>query len=242
MRAAETLRGPLEFLLSLGASYLPRLYRERWIGPVAPDLARGALLTGIAQMFVCLALFVLGYLRWFAYVGALLAQAAATSTVAISERDFAAGMGMTVMISYLLRPTTMLLTYFGLEGMVRMAAALVTGETVPTLPLVLAAVVQRKLERRRQEKHWGMRVPDLVEQGSGCDLRILSCRPKDWGSLVTLQYGGELYVVTGEERAAAPRRFVYLLQRLPAGAVARGLREYNPQESVAEGAPESAAL
>lgn len=236
------LRGPAEFLLSLGASYLPRFYRERWIGPVAPDLARGALLTGIAQMAVCLALFILGYLRWFAYVGALLARAAASSTVAISERDFAAGMGMTVMISYLLRPTTMLVTYFGFEGMVRMAAAIVTGETVPTLPLLLAALLQKRLEHRRREKLWGVRVPDVVEQGSGCDLRILSCRPKDWGSLVTLQYRGELYVVVREERAAAPRRFVYLLNRLPAGTVARGLREYDPQEPVAGDVPGSAAL
>lgn len=235
------LRGPAEFLLTLGASYLPQYYRERWIGPVAPDLARGALLTGIAQAVVCLGLYIFGYLRWFAYVGALLARAAASSTVAISERDFAAGMGMTVMISYLLRPTTMLVTYFALEGTVRMAAALVTGETVPTLPLVLAALVQRKIEHRRREKRWGVRVPDLVEQGTGSDLRILSCRPKDWGSLVTLQYRGELYVVTGEESAAAPRRFVYLLNRLPAGTVARGLRDYDPQEPVAEDVPGSAA-
>lgn len=226
--------GPAEFFLSLVASYLPRFYRERWFGTVTPDLRRGALLTGIGQMLVCLGLFVFGYLRWIAYLGALFAQAYAASGMEMSERNYAAGVGMTALTSYMLRPVTLVLVYFTLEGLLRMTAALITSETVPTLPLVLVAFLHRRLEHNRQENYWGMRVHDVVQQGDGTDfdLRVLSCRPKDWGSLVTLSYDGELYVVEGVERAPSPRRFAYLLRKLPPGTVARGLREYDPEEPV----------
>lgn len=235
MASAAPVRSVRDFVVFLGASFLPRYYRQRWIGPVSPDLGRGALFTGIIQLLLCFALLIIGYFRWLADIGTLFAQNYIRSGGApMSGEMYSAGVGVTAYVSYLLRPTTILLMYFAVEGAARLTAAVVTGETIPTLPLVLAALIQKRVARRRLENYWGALVPDVVDTApQGYDLLIRSCRPKDWGSLVTLSYGGQLYIVAAMDTGPAPRRFLYLLKKLPRGTVARGLREYDPAEVVA---------
>ncbi len=233
MRIGAYARGAGEFCLSLGASYLPRFYRERWIHGPAPDLRRGALVSGILQFFLCLALLIFGYFRWIVYIGAAFARAYAAHEIKdLSQSGYQAGVGMVSYISYLLRPTTIVIAYFAAEGITRFAAALLTGETIGSGPLFLVGLLHRRVERKRREKFLGPLVADVVQAGDGvsCDLRIASCRPKDWGSLVTLRYAGKLYILAAHGTAPAPRRFVYQLKELPAGTVARGLRDYDPNE------------
>jgi len=79
----------------------------------------------------------------------------------------------------------------------------------------------------------GPRVADGVERGDGkqYDLRIASCRQKsNWDRLLTVAYEGEFYEVVQEESGSPPRRFVYLLRKIPPSKVIRGLHHYHPEE------------
>jgi hypothetical protein len=65
---------------------------------------------------------------------------------------------------------------------------------------------------------------------SKAELRIASCRPKDWNAALTISYEDHLYEVARSFEEAPPRRFVYLLRRAPQSKVVRGLYHYDPNE------------
>jgi hypothetical protein len=135
-----------------------------------------------------------------------------------------------------------MICYFGLEGAVRMLSGLVTDETPGTLPLVLADrawCFARHGEWRTKPRL--VRDEVQVQRESG-ELRIASCRPKDhWKYPLTIRYQGEFFQVQSEEDAVKGRErpHVYLLRRLPANEIIRGLEEYDPgnvlHEEVAPG-------
>jgi hypothetical protein len=52
---------------------------------------------------------------------------------------------------------------------------------------------------------------------------------------MTVAYEGEFYEIVREEQTAPPRRFVYLLRKIPPGKVIRGLHHYRPEESLEKG-------
>ena len=64
------------------------------------------------------------------------------------------------------------------------------------------------------------------------DLRVDSCRPKPWTQLITIRYNDELFVLNKEMSGHAPRPYVYMLKKLPAGQMVRGLRDYDPAETL----------
>jgi hypothetical protein len=76
----------------------------------------------------------------------------------------------------------------------------------------------------------------VVEPGApgNYDLKIRSCRRKQWSYLTTILYNDQLYVLHGEESGLAPRRFVYLLRCKPEQKVVRGLQCYDPEEPLRE--------
>ena len=83
-------------------------------------------------------------------------------------------------------------------------------------------------------------IGDKVAPGrTGNDLEVASCRPKDnWKYPLTIRYHDEFFQVTGEERKplSEPRPYVYLLRRLPANEIIKGLETYDP-DMVAEEQP-----
>jgi hypothetical protein len=116
---------------------------------------------------------------------------------------------------------------------VRALAAFVTGEVVPTLPLVGAAWALGRSQAAAAEKALGPRVEDLVQLGDGTlyHLLIASCRPKQgWDHLMTVSYQEKLYEVARQEEGLPPRRFLYQLRLKPEGKVVRGMYHYDPAE------------
>ena len=102
---------------------------------------------------------------------------------------------------------------------------------LPSLPFKLIEVAADALGEHQAERRLGDRVPDEAALSEDrCELRIASCRPKQWHPFTTVRYLGELFVVEAEESAPPPHRFVYRLVRKPEGAVVRGVHAYHPHE------------
>lgn len=212
----------------------PARYRRRFAESDL-DVQHGAFVGAVAQMVVCLGFFIYGYLHFLQqHIGDL-----ATTLIkhgaeeAMSSEAVQYGAGFLTLGEYLIRPTTWLLAYFALEGLLRSVAAAITGEIVPSLPLALVGFVHGKVESRRAERVLGPRVVDEVEARtaySPWDLRIRSCRPKPWTALTTIAYEEQFYELAAIEAGDPPRRFIYLLRQKPAGKVIRGLHHYRPEE------------
>ena len=143
-----------------------------------------------------------------------------------------------VTLEYLIYPHHLALGYLAGEGVARALGAFATGDLLPSLPLWLAARVQRRLQARAVEVALGPRVPDTVERVEGLpyELRIASCRPKEkWkDKLLTISYEEQFYEVFREERSQPPRQFIYLLRKAPAHKVIRGHHYYRPDEPLLE--------
>lgn len=96
----------------------------------------------------------------------------------------------------MLRPLTIALAYFAVEGVVRGLAAFISGEVLPKLPLALVAAVHPKPSEQRAELSLGRRTPDEIEVVHSPDikLRIRSCRPKSsWDERITIFGRDHLY-------------------------------------------------
>ena len=212
----------------------PARYRRRFLESDV-DLHRGAFLGAVAQLVLCLGFFIYGYLRFMQeHIGALagtLMQHGAEHAMASEAVQY--GAGFLTLGEYLIHPTTWLLAYFALEGLLRALGAAITGEIIPTLPLALVGWVHTRRDARRAERALGPRIPDEVERAtaySPWELRIRSCRPKPWTALTTISYEDQLYELMAVEAGDLPRRFVYLLRKKPEGKVIRGLHHYSPEE------------
>lgn len=234
----KDLVGALKSLAGLLAgvvlAFFPARYRRRFVENDV-DLHHGAFVGAIVQLILCLGFFIYGYLHFLQeHVGALagtLMKHGAEEAMGSEAIQYAAG--FLTLGEYLIRPTTWLLGYFALEGLLRSLAAAITGETIPTLPLALVGWVHTRMDARRAERALGPRVVDEVEPRtaySPWDLRIRSCRPKPWTALTTISYEEQFYEVMAIEAGDPPRRFVYLLRKKPEGKVIRGLHHYTPDE------------
>ncbi len=221
-------------LLSIFVSLLPSRYRGHWLGDGNLDLRRGAILSAVVQFVACCAAMWALYPAFirerFGEASAVVAATHPGDKVVEGFAIFAYG-PMTAM-EYLFRPLTLVLLYFAVEGMVRIFATVAGNEVLPTLPLQLVAMAHDLAKMRYQEFELGPRIADLIEPGAAgkYDLKVLSCRRKDWNQSVTIRYNDQMYEVQSEETGAAPRPFVYLLRFRPEYKVVRGLRDYDPEE------------
>lgn len=236
----------VNFLIGIALSLLPERYRSWWEPTSTVDFRRATMLSGLLQIVGCLFLLIHRYLAFFVQRVQELGGTVMDSgkDIVLADKTFQFGMGTIVTLEYLIQPLTLLLIYFGLEGLVRLGAAFITEELLPTLPLAVAVWVQERVGRRQAERALGPRVADLVERGDGkqYDLRILSCRPKPtWDRLMTVAFEDEHYEVVKEEAGRPPlqgepsgraRRFVYWLRKIPRGKIIRGLHHYDPNESL----------
>jgi hypothetical protein len=220
----------LRFLTSIVLSLLPERYRSR----LASVSTAGTIASGVVELVGCVGLIVY---RYFAFADAQM-QAIPTHVVAGAAEQggqtAVMGMGLLITMAYLIQAMTLLLTYFAIEGLARVAAAVVSGEVTPTLPLQLVALAHGRLAKAKYERDLGPPVEDLVSPGAGdFALCIATCRPKDWTHLTTISYEDKLYEVAREDTAAPPRRWVYVLRRRPEGKVIRGeIHQYRPDEAM----------
>ncbi|MFQ5663009.1 MAG: hypothetical protein ACE5HL_04180 [Terriglobia bacterium] len=227
----------LSYIAGLVLSLLPERYRRRWWSGSSVSLHPAAFTSGLAQFLGCLLIFILRYVDFFQRrvqdLGGRMTDAAAEELLRRSDVQY--GMGFVTTLEYALQPLSLLLVYFALEGAVRLCGAAFTEEILGTLPLHVVAWAHERVERVRAERALGPRVADTVERGDGkeYDVRIASCRPKsNWDRLVTVAFEEEFYEVVKEEQGSPPRRFVYLLRKMPPGKVIRGLHHYRPDESL----------
>ncbi len=227
----------LNLIISTLLSLLPKAWRGRWAWRWEVDVVRGAMVCGLLELLGSLAVYGVRYLWFFdRRVGEMTVQAmgkGAEEGLASSYVQF--GMGFVTTLDYMIRPVSMLLMYFCIEGLVRFAAALISDEVVPTLPLQLIALAQQRMSKAAAERALGPRVVDEAQPGDGNTMRILSCRPKPgWNHLMTISYQDQLYEVARQEQGPPPRRFVYVLQPKPEHKVIRGLHHYDPEEAPKE--------
>ena len=221
----------MHLLIGSIASFLPQRYRSA-ISVSAPAAA----ISGAAQLLFCLGALIH---RYFTFTNQRLFVDANVMLKAGERGGEAAimGSGIFLLIEYLILPLTIVLCYFAFEGVVRLVAATITQEIVPTLPLYLVLLLQQKLHGIRRERALGERIMDEVHfvESSTCCLRIASCRPKEgWNKLITVAYQDQLYEVAAAQEGNPPRPFVYLLRKKPDHKVIRGIHHYDPEEAVAD--------
>ena len=224
----------MKVLLSIVVSLLPERYRRRWFADHDVDVKRGATVSSILQFGGGIAAFVAGYPLYIWHRQAMLEKMAHATTEYQQMEIAYRGVSNLTVVEYLLLPTTMLVMYLTAEGLVRMLGAVVAGEVLPSFPLAVASWVHGALERQHHERQMGPRIVDEVMTGISpeFDLRIDSCRPKPWTPLITIRYNDELFVLNKEMPGHPPRPYVYMLKKLPTGQMVRGLRDYDPAETL----------
>jgi hypothetical protein len=202
---------------------LPRRWRERVFQTTPNRLARATTLSGIFEAVLGF----VGLVVWYSIYARLAGDA--LGSAGASERA-----GLFAYVWFWLNPITWMVGYFGLEGVLRSVAALATGETYGTLPLFLVEYFSQRVARRSKRPQLVL-VPDEIMRGdSTCDMKIASCRVRaDWKYPFTIHYAGAYFQVVADiHLGAGPRPHVYSLRRLPPGEIARGLREYHPEDVV----------
>jgi len=217
----------VHLLIGSLASFLPQPWRR---AISISELASA--ISGAAELVFCLGAliyryFIFTHLRILADVNVMMKVAERGGDTAVM------GSGLFLLMEYLIQPLTIVLCYFALEGVVRLVAATITEEVVPTLPLYLLLLLHQKLHRAGQERALGERIVDEVRfvESSPCCLRIASCRPKEgWNRLMTISYQDQLYEVAAAQEGNLPRPFVYLLRKKPDHKVIRGIHCYDPEE------------
>ena len=229
----------LGFLNGLWVSFLPEAWRKSYLASLVANVNAGTLLTGIAQALVCLAL--LGW-RYPAFVRSQIAGMGDATVKAAEHGGETAvmGLGPLLLVAYLFQPVSLFFLYFLIEGVTRGVSVIVSHEPLPTFPLFLASLLDARARAYRREKELGPRVVDTVQPEGAGDLLIASCRPKPWNQLTTIRYQDELYEVAKTNQGAKPRQFLYLLRKIPANKLVRGVHDYAPDEALTE--KERAAL
>ncbi|MFZ0213647.1 MAG: hypothetical protein WBE20_13800 [Candidatus Acidiferrales bacterium] len=198
---------------------------------------RAAVISGLVQAIVALS----AYIAWYYHATGHWAHQAIHAAVQ-AHPDLNVGSGTVGSLTFVviaLHPLTWILWYFSIEGILRTINARANVETPGTLPLRL---IDRGM-RFAKYGEWSAqhRVKDEVTCGEGNgDLKISSGQPKrHWKYPLTIRYQGEFFQVHGEEHVAAvsERPHIYLLRRLPANEIIRGLENYDTEESFAEDNP-----
>lgn len=217
-------------------SILPQRYREHFTAYEIPPAA--SFLSGCLQSLSCLYFLIRNYYPFMQERMALMSNSVYYLAARKRGMTGVMGLGTVFMFEYFIHITTILLLFFMLEGFVRIVAAVVSGESVPTLPLKLAAIAQSYFETASNERALGERIRDVVEPLDGTDsIRIASCRPKPWTQLTTISHDGALFELASEQKSTPPRPFVYILRRKPPTAVIRGIYPYHPDEVLELTAP-----
>jgi hypothetical protein len=201
----------VDLLANLLLSFLPARWRRRWGPEESQQLGRAAFLTGLVRAVAALLFYVAGFIGY------------------LPE----SWMPRLAWLEYVFTPTALVLSYLIVEGVIRLLVGLVTGEAIGLFVLYPFAWAHAALTGWKAERALGPLLADRVERGDGkeFDLRILSCRPKrHWDRLMTISYEEVFYEVAGQEEGRPPRRFVYLLRRMPEHKVVRGIHHYDPNE------------
>lgn len=215
------------YILGPILTLLPRRWRERVFQSTPSRMARAATISGIVESV--LALFAIAV--WYSIYVAMAANTVTHSSTVVPD-EYTNRVGMFGYIWFSLNPITWIVLYFGLEGVARSLAALTSGEVYGTLPLCTADYLVRRVKKHAAKLELPVVADEIIPGDATCDMKIASCRNKpDWEYPFTIRYAGAYFqVIANMHLAAGSRPHVYSLRRLPAGEVARGLKEYDPED------------
>lgn len=138
-------------------------------------------------------------------------------------------------LTWALRPLTWLLASVLAVGVARLVAFAVDHDAVgePSVWLGLRAGqgLRRAFAARNRRTRFGPERPDLLLHERGCDLVVVSCRPKpEWNERITLQIGDRFFRLIGQEERP-DRGFeahAYRLREADPNEIFRGLVHYEP--------------
>lgn len=143
--------------------------------------------------------------------------------------------GSVMWLTWALRPLTWLLVSVTVVGVARLVAFAVdhdaVGEPSVWLGLRAAQALRRAVAGGRRRQRFGPERPDLLLHERGCDLVVVSCRPKaEWNERITLALGTRFFRLLGHEERP-DRGFTghaYRLKEADPSEVFRGLVRYEP--------------
>jgi hypothetical protein len=133
-----------------------------------------------------------------------------------------------VFLDFMIHPLSLLLLYLAIEGLVRFAGGMITGEIVPNLLVSLYFKTSNSTSRSLARRHGPAPMADIADRLPDGRIRISSAsRKAGWNSSITVGIGGQWFEVESEEQAPPPRAFVYVLRPASPGKVLRGYQEYD---------------
>lgn len=192
-----------------------------------------AVVSGLLQGIAALT----AYVYWYVYsAGHWAHYAIAAAQRAHPDLNVGSGtLGSLAFVVIALHPVTWLLWYFAIEGLMRTLNARARMETKATLPLRL---VDRAMHIAKHGEWDTPPLRDEVTRGEGnWNLKIASRKAKSqWKYPLAIRYAGEFFRVESEEHLAGTcgRSHIYLLRRLPANEIIRGLEDYDPHAAFME--------
>jgi len=133
-----------------------------------------------------------------------------------------------VFLNFMIHPLSLLLLYLAIEGLVRFAGGMITGEIAPNLLVSLYFKTANSTSRSLARRHGPAPMADIADRLSDGRIRISCASQKTgWNSSITVGIGGQWFEVESEEQAPPPRAFVYVLRPASPGKVLRGYQEYD---------------
>jgi len=234
---------------------------QRWRNSLVPAESIGwklaTILSGFAESLLALVAIVV----WYSYSVTTWVSHGLDSALAgkmlpdVNEQQI----GFAALVIFALHPLTWLIGYFGIEGGIRLAAAL-TESYLGILPLFLADKIYLKAAGRSapsavraagfaqsnfssykqaiRERVRHSRVPSVpdelrfTKQDEEEFLEVHASHPKlDWTPPKTVRYQDSFYRLEATSEGAEPRPYHYLLRKLPAGVMGRTVIIYSPEEA-----------
>jgi hypothetical protein len=208
-----------DFLLSFSPASVRRNYTPA--SPTRTLLA--ATWGGLAQFLLAGLALAAGFNRYFVLrAHQLRPHVGGTNEVA------EAGIVIFIAFEYLVHPLSLFMLYLAIEGLLRFAGGLITGEVVPSFLVFLAFKLASLAAHRRQQRRNAALPADTLEQLPDRHIRIASATAKPaWNATITIAVNGEWFEVERVEEGVPPRSFVYVLRPAPPGKILRGFEEYN---------------
>ena len=244
------------YLIGPFLALLPKRWRKKLSLAQAINWRPAAILSGLAESIIAL----VALLYWYSYSvttwvsRGLDTALAGKAPPATTEHDI----GFVALVIWATHPLTWLISYVGIEGMVRLCAAF-TDTVLGTLPLFLADKIYAKLFLGKEpkppgtpqfsqshvssyvgavrEKVQSARLPlvpdELCVTQSGVEeiLEIRACRLKEeWIPPKVVRIEDRYYRLESSWKINGQRPYVYALRRLAAGVSGRNVIIYSPQE------------
>lgn len=247
----------LTFLLGPFLALLPKRWRDSLPGNDSIDWRTPMILSGFGESLIAL----IAMVYWYSYSvtgwvsRGLDAALAGKMGRGVNEQEI----GFMAIAIFATHPLTWLIAYAGIEGSVRLCAAL-TESYLGVFPLFIGDKIYLKMTGRSgpsvakaagyEQGNWSSytgairekvrlsRIPlvpdELCFSGSEAEeiLEVRACRGKpDWTPPRTVRYQDGFYRLEACSKGPEPRPFQYRLRRLTAGVMGRSVLVYSPEET-----------